>query len=85
MEWLHKKQVGGLYGYFSAGIPVTPGNLPSATWRKQDQASLYAAMLGSYEDQNSRGSALQTDPDPALAEAGRKMLACAKAAMPRRY
>lgn len=85
MEWLHKKQVGGLYGYFSVGIPVTPGNLPSATWRKQDQASLYAAMLGSYEDQNSRGSALQTDPDPALAEAGRKMLACAKAAMPRRY
>ncbi|KKO62238.1 hypothetical protein VM94_04312 [Janthinobacterium sp. KBS0711] len=85
MEWLHKKQVGGLYGYFSAGMPVTPGNLPSATWRKQEQASLYAAMLGSYEDQNSRGSVLQTDPDPALADAGRKMLACAKAAMPDRY
>jgi hypothetical protein len=42
-------------------------------------------MLGSYEDQNSRGSVLQTNPDSALAEAGRKMLACAKAAMPQRY
>ncbi|MGK5064927.1 hypothetical protein [Janthinobacterium sp. LB3P112] len=84
MEWLHKKQIGGLYSYFSIGMPVTPGNLPSATWRKQDQASLYAAMLGSYDDQNSRGSVLQTDPDPALAEAGRKMLACAQAAMPQR-
>jgi hypothetical protein len=85
MEWLHKKQVGGLYGYFRAGMPVTPGNLPSATWHMQDQASLYAAMLGSYEDQNSRGSVLQTNPDSAQAEAGRKMLACAKAAMPQRY
>ena len=85
MEWLHKKQVGGLYGYFSAGIPVTPGNLPSSTWSKQNQASLYAAMLGSYDDQNSRGSGLQADPDPALAEAGRKMLACAKAALPQRH
>ncbi|PHV29145.1 hypothetical protein CSQ93_03395 [Janthinobacterium sp. BJB426] len=85
MEWLHKKQIGGLYGYFSAGIPVTPGNMPSATWRKQDQASLYAAMLGSYEDQNSRGKVLQADPDPALAAAGGNMLACARAALPQRH
>ena len=84
MEWLHKKQIGGLYGYFGAGIPVTPGNLPSATWRRQDQASLYAAMLGSYEDQNSMGSILQADTDPALAAAGSAMLACAKAALPQR-
>ena len=81
MEWLHKKQVGGLYGYFSAGMPAAPGNSRSV----QDQASLYAAMLGSYDDQNSRGSGLQADPDPALAEAGRKMLACAKAALPQRH
>ncbi|PHV33031.1 hypothetical protein CSQ94_12130 [Janthinobacterium sp. BJB312] len=85
MEWLHKKQIGGLYGYFSASMPDAPGNSRSATWRLQDQASLYAAMLGSYDDQNSRGSALQTDQDAALAEAGRKMLACAKAAMPQRH
>lgn len=85
MEWLHKKQVGGLYGYFSAGIPVTPGNLPSSTWSKQNQASLYAAMLGSYDDQNSRGRVLQAESDPALAEAGNKMLACAKAALPQRH
>jgi hypothetical protein len=82
MEWLHRKRIGGLYGYFSAGLPVTPGNMPSATWRKQEQASLYAAMLGSYADQHSRGSALQADPDPALAAAGSNMLACARAAMP---
>ncbi|TDY35769.1 hypothetical protein [Janthinobacterium sp. 75] len=85
MEWLHKKQVGGLYSYFSASMPAAPGNSRSATWRLQDQASLYAAMLGSYDDQNSRGSILQADPDPALAEAGNKMLACAKAALPQRH
>ena len=85
MEWLHKKQVGGLYSYFSASMPAAPGNSRSATWRLQDQASLYAAMLGSYDDQNSRGSVLQADPDPALAEAGNKMLACAKAALPQRH
>ena len=85
MEWLHKKQVGGLYSYFSIGMPAAPGNSRSAAWSLQDQASLYAAMLGSYEDQNSRGSVLQADPDPALAEAGNKMLACAKAALPQRH
>ncbi|MCC7697474.1 hypothetical protein [Janthinobacterium sp. EB271-G4-7A] len=85
MEWLHKKQVGGLYSYFSASMPAAPGNSRSAAWRLQDQASLYAAMLGSYDDQNSRGSVLQADPDPALAAAGNKMLACAKAALPPRH
>ena len=81
MEWLHKKQVGGLYSYFSIGMPAAPGNSRSV----QDQASLYAAMLGSYDDQNSRGSVLQAESDTALAEAGNKMLACAKAALPKRH
>ncbi|AQR69543.1 hypothetical protein BZG29_15275 [Janthinobacterium sp. LM6] len=85
MEWLHKKQVGGLYSYFSASMPAAPGNSRSATWRMQDQASLYAAMLGSYDDQNSRGRVLQAESDTALAEAGNKMLACAKAALPQRH
>lgn len=84
MEWLHEKQVGGLYSYFSAGMPAAPGNAGSATWRRQDQATLYAAMLGSYDGQNSGGRILQADPDPALAEAGRRMLACARAHLPPR-
>ena len=81
MEWLHKKQIGGLYSYFSIGIPAAPGNSRSV----QDQASLYAAMLGSYDDQNTRGRVLQAESDTALAEAGNKMLACAKAALPQRH
>lgn len=82
MEWLHEKQVGGLYSYFSATMPDAPGSSRSASWRQHDQASLYAAMLGSYDDQGSRGAVLQADPDAAVAEAGRRMLVCAKAALP---
>lgn len=84
MEWLHRKQVGGLYSNFSAAMPDAPGSSRTASWRQHDQASLYAAMLGSYADQGSWGAVLQADPDPALAAAGRSMLVCAKAALPQR-
>lgn len=84
MEWLHKQGVGGLYGYVSAGMPAVPGHSHSDTWRLQDQATLYAAMLGSYDGQDSRGAVLQADADPALAAAGRRMLACARAYLPPR-
>lgn len=79
MEWLHKQRVGGLYSYVSAGMPAVPGQS-----RRQEQATLYAAMLGSYDGQNSRGAVLQADADPALAAAGSRMLACAKAYLPQR-
>ncbi|MDN2710258.1 hypothetical protein O0880_12585 [Janthinobacterium sp. SUN118] len=84
MEWLHKKKVGGLYSFFSAGAPVAPGPGNSGTWRRQDQIYLYAAMLGDYHEQNSMGKVLQREADPALVAAGQKMQACAAAVLPPR-
>ena len=84
MEWLQQKQVGGLYSYFSASMPAAPGNSRSDSWRIQDQATLYAAMLGSYDSQNSQGRILQADAAPSLAAAGKRMRACAEAYLPQR-
>lgn len=84
MEWLHKQEVGGLYSFFSANLPLTPGSDYQAAWRRQDQVFLYAAMRGDYHQQYRMGNVLQRETDPALVEMGKAMQACARAAMPHR-
>ena len=79
MEWLHKQQIGALYSLLNIGYAAVDYGAGKGG---QDQVYAYAAMRGSYADQYSVGTRLQTDTDPALAQAGDKMVACAKAARP---
>ncbi|KAB8061199.1 hypothetical protein GCN74_05725 [Janthinobacterium sp. FT14W] len=73
MEWLHRREIAGLYSFFSAR---TFGH--GAT---QDRVAGLAAMQGSFLDQRTVGTLLLEEDDPALVAAGRRMLDCAAAAM----
>ena len=73
MEWLHQREIAGLYSFFSARIVGD-----SAT---QDRLERLAAMQGSVMDQSAVGTLLQDEDDPALKAAGKRMLDCAAAAM----
>jgi hypothetical protein len=73
MEWLHQHEIAGLYSFFSAR---TIGD--GAT---QERVARLAAMHGSVADQSVVGTLLHDESDPALVAAGKRMLACAAAAM----
>ncbi|PLY45819.1 hypothetical protein CSZ94_04300 [Janthinobacterium sp. ROICE36] len=73
MEWLHQREIAGLYSFFSAR---TIGD--GAT---QERVERLAAMQGSVMDQSAVGTLLQDEDDPALVAAGKRMLDCAAKAM----
>ncbi|MGK5033115.1 hypothetical protein [Janthinobacterium sp. MDT1-19] len=73
MEWLHQREIAGLYRFFSART-IGDGAM-------QDRVARLAAMQGSVMDQSVVGKLLQDEDDPALVAAGKRMLDCAAAAM----
>lgn len=73
MEWLHQREIAGLYSFFTART-IRDG----AT---QNRLERLAAMQGSVIDQRIVGKLLQDEDDPALVAAGKRMRDCAAAAM----
>lgn len=72
MQWLHQREIAGLYSFSARTIG------DGAT---QDRVARLAAMQGSVIDQSVVGTLLQDEDDPALVAAGKRMLDCAAAAM----
>ncbi|MGK5080736.1 hypothetical protein [Janthinobacterium sp. HLX7-2] len=73
MEWLQRREIGGLYSFFAASTVRNSELL--------ERVERLAAMQGSVSDQRVVGTLLQGEGDPALVAAGKKMLACAASAM----
>lgn len=78
-EWLQRERLGHIAAAFGAALKASGYHRFGATI---DGFDVHAALHHSYAAQYEVGLELSQDRDPALAAAGRRMLACARDALP---
>ncbi|MEB0012508.1 hypothetical protein QN379_11115 [Glaciimonas sp. Gout2] len=74
-EWLQEKKIGSLYGLFGVALEATG-------FSDNGFLDRFSAMKGSYGSQYVLGTSLLSDPDPKLQETGKRMINCARSALP---
>ena len=79
-EWMYHRRLGQLYVVFGDAL-MASGYGSGVPGDRVSGFDIMAAMRHSYVAQNKVGNELSRDPDPELAAAGRKMLACASGSL----